>query len=295
MTPGRPRISGFLSTKARLREPDGAAGGDFVWPPPADDPSACSIVLLEADAGHAPRPRPSVLPDEPLEAFPDIDIEAALDEFADPPVAPKVHPTTRSALTYSPQGARPPASGLRAAALRSVVALCIGASMALTPPPGLTHVLDARPLDVPAKAEPRVATPRGIGTPDRVRVALEPITEPRPEPEKVGPRDEDHVRTTLAELRAAYSQLDAGAAREVWPSVDVDALARAFGGLKSQELRFDHCDVTVDGARARAACTGEAVYVPRAGNSPSSSAARVWTFELTRMRERWMIASARAS
>ena len=99
---------------------------------------------------------------------------------------------------------------------------------------------------------------------------------------------------TLAELRAAYSQLDAGATRAVWPSVDIDALTRAFDGLESQELRFDHCDVTVDGRRARAACTGEAIYVPRVG-SPGSSAARAWTFELKRMRDRWLIASARAS
>jgi hypothetical protein len=77
--------------------------------------------------------------------------------------------------------------------------------------------------------------------------------------------------------------------------VDVDALARAFEGLKSQELRFDHCDVTVDGARAWAACTGEAVYMPRIGNPGSGSVARAWTFELSRRRERWMIASAHAT
>jgi hypothetical protein len=51
----------------------------------------------------------------------------------------------------------------------------------------------------------------------------------------------------------------------------------------------------VDGGRALAACTGQARYVPRAGHPGSSSAARAWTFELTRIRERWMIASARAS
>ena len=107
-------------------------------------------------------------------------------------------------------------------------------------------------------------------------------------------RDEDRIRTTLAELRKAYSQLDADAAREVWPSVDVTGLARAFDDLKFQDLRFDHCDVSVDGARARAACTGEAVYVPRVGNAASSRASRAWMFELTRVRERWMIASARA-
>ncbi len=205
------------------------------------------------------------------------------------PERPGVHlPTPRSV------GSTPSTTGRwRAAALRSVVALCIGASLALMPPPGLTRVLDARPLDVPAKVEPPAATPRRIEMPERVRMAPRPVAEPRPG--KVAPRDEDRIRTTLAELQAAYAQLDAGAAREVWPSVDVDALARAFDGLKSQELRFDHCDVTVDGARAQAACIGEAVYMPKVDNAASSSDPRAWTFELTRTRERWTIASARAS
>ena len=293
MTRGWPPAGGVPSTKARLGEPDAAAGGDFLWPPPADDPAACSIVLLGSDAGHAPRPRTTVLNDEPAEAFPDIDIEGALDAFADSPPAPRVVPTARPALPRTPTEARPPVSWWRAAALRSIVALCIGASMALMPPSGLTRVRDARPVAVPASAAPPAATPRPIGAPDRVRVAAKAVGAPKPR--KVVRRDEDQIRTTLAELQAAYSQLDAGAAREVWPSVDVDALARAFDGLRSQELRFDHCDVTVDGGRARAACSGEALYVPRAGDPGTSSAARAWTFELRRIRERWMIASARAS
>jgi hypothetical protein len=291
MTPRRPPAGSSPSTKARLREPDGAAGGDFVWPPPADDPAGCSIVLIGTEAGHGPRPQTTVLAEEPAEAFPDI--EAALDQFADSPVAPRVPLTARPARPRPPQAAQPPASRWRAAALRSVVGLGIGASLALMPPPGLTRVLDARPLAVPATTEPlRVATPPRIGTLNRARVAPTPVTVPRPG--KVVLRDEDRIRTTLAALRAAYSRLDAGAAREVWPSVDVDALTRAFDGLEWQELRFDHCDVTVDGARARAACTGEALYVPRVG-SAGSSAARAWTFELRRRGERWMIASARAS
>jgi hypothetical protein len=81
----------------------------------------------------------------------------------------------------------------------------------------------------------------------------------------------------------------------VWPSVDVRALERAFQSLKSQQLRFDHCDFTVTGARAQAACTGEAVYVPRVGNPSPKTNAREWNFELTRSDQRWTIASARSS
>jgi hypothetical protein len=292
MTPNHPRVSAIPSTRRPLRGPDGAAGGDFVWPPPADDPATCSIVLLEPETGHDARPQTTVLADEPAEAFPDVDVESALDEFADPPAAPKIPPTARPTLAYSRQTPQPTAFAWWIAAWRSIVALCIGASLGLTLSAGLPFDDDARPLPVPPKAEPRVATSPEIGMRDRL-VAPRPLSQPRPGNDV--PRDEDRIRTTLAQLRTAYARLDAGAAREVWPSVDEAALARAFDGLKSQELRFDHCEVTVEGARARAACTGEAVYVPRTGAPRSSSAARAWTFELTRLRERWMIASGRAS
>lgn len=292
MTPGRPRRGDSSSRKAPLREPDGAAGSDFAWPPPADDPATCSMVSLKADTEPRPRLRTTMPEDAPMEWFPEIDIETALDAFADPPATPTLPAAARPAVPHGLPWAPPPASWW-AAGMRSVVAFCIGVSLALMPASGLPPARGTRPLDVPAASTPRAAAPLGIGTPVERRAAPKPVAEPSPG--KAGQRDEEHIRTTLAELRTAYSQLDAGAAREVWPSVDVDALARAFDGLKSQELRFDSCDVTVDGAHARAACTGEAVYVPRVGGAAFSSAARAWTFELTRLRERWMIASARAS
>jgi hypothetical protein len=293
MTPGRPQVGGILAAKARLREPDGAAGGDFAWPPPADDPAQCTIVMLGAETAPCSRPRAIMRIDEPMEAFPEIDIETALDAFADLPAAPKVLPVMREAWRRDRPVARPPDSRRRAAGMRALVAVCIGASLALMPPPGLPPLEAAPTLDVPAKAEPRVVAPLPIRTPAGLRLAPTSVAEPAPG--RGVPRDEDRIWATLAELRAAYARLDAGAARDVWPSVDVDALAHAFDDLKSQELRFDRCDVTVHGARAWAVCTGQAIYVPRVGSAAFSSAARAWTFELTRTRERWMIASGRAS
>jgi hypothetical protein len=157
-------------------------------------------------------------------------------------------------------------------------------------PPDAPRAIDAsriemRPLSLPAPAEaPERRTPPA---PEPLAVAVVD-TEP-------GTREEDHIRTTLAQWQAAYAQLDASAAREVWPSVDIRALERAFQSLKSQQLRFDHCDLTVTGARAQAACTGEAVYVPRVGNPAPKTNAREWNFELTRSDQRWTIASARSS
>jgi len=107
--------------------------------------------------------------------------------------------------------------------------------------------------------------------------------------------DEDHIRAALTQWRTAYSALDASAARKIWPTVDARALERAFQDLKSQDLRFDRCDLTVDGGRAQAACSGRAIYVPRVGNQSPKATPREWTFELQKLDERWTIASARAS
>lgn len=299
MRAGGPLRGHVPTGSRRLREPDGAAGGDFAWPPPADDPDNCSIVML-ADAEPSSRVRASSPAEALAEWFPDIDVETALDAFADSPAAPEGVPARPLDARRGQSDLPAPASWWRIAGMRGVVALCIGASLALLPPPGLPPLEAAppppptRPVAVSARPTPPSASRRRVSEPDGVRMALAAVAGSR-SAGGVVPRDEDRIRATLAELGAAYSQLDAVAAREVWPSVDVDALARAFDDLQSQELRFDHCDVTVDGARARADCTGQAVYVPRAGEPGFGSAASAWTFELTRLRGRWMIASGRAS
>jgi hypothetical protein len=161
------------------------------------------------------------------------------------------------------------------------------ASLAPAPPPVASRAVEA------PRVEPR---PLPIAPLDLAPPAAAPAPEPIAVVARVEPsRDEEHIRSTLAQWRTAYSQLDAGAAREVWPSVDVRALEKAFQSLKSQELSFDHCAFTVTGARAQAACTGRASYVPRVGNPAPKTNAREWTFELTRSDQRWTIASARSS
>ena len=104
------------------------------------------------------------------------------------------------------------------------------------------------------------------------------------------------VRETLSRYGAAYSRLDASAARAVWPSVDVRALGRAFSELRSQRVTLADCDIAVDGARAKAACRGAATYVPRAGDQNPRTEARDWRFELEKGRDaNWRIASATIS
>ena len=165
------------------------------------------------------------------------------------------------------------------------------------------------PALVTARVEPRVeAPPPPAPTPAPVGAAAakpEPFAKAAPTPPVTSSTpvaavltdtasDEADIQSTLTRFRTAYSQLNASAARDVWPSVDARALERAFQSLKSQDLRFDSCKMTVTGARAQAACKGRAVYVPRIGDQSPRFTSREWNFELRKADERWTIASARS-
>jgi hypothetical protein len=104
--------------------------------------------------------------------------------------------------------------------------------------------------------------------------------------------EEDRIRSTLASFQTAYTQLNAKAARAVWPTVDERALARAFDGLKSQHLAFDRCEMTVKDAEASAACRGRSTYVPRVGAQSPRTYSAEWKFHLKKVDEEWQIDSA---
>jgi len=76
---------------------------------------------------------------------------------------------------------------------------------------------------------------------------------------------------------------------------DQAALARAFGGLTSQAITFDHCDVQLSGSVANATCRGTARYVPKIGNREPRVEPRVWNFALRKNGGEWKIDSARAA
>lgn len=105
--------------------------------------------------------------------------------------------------------------------------------------------------------------------------------------------EEPAIRALLEQYGNAYSRLDARAARAVWPGVDVEALARAFDALESQDIDFERCDVQVDGTAARAACRGTSTWVPRVGERRARRDTREWTFRLVRAPDaQWRIQSA---
>jgi hypothetical protein len=244
----------------------GDAGGD--WPDPL-----VALYETRADAARPVKLRFSV-----------IDPHRAASR-AKPPKPPPIgrvadaEPIRRPQRWPSRPATLPPPQTAPPARSRAEVA----AATRAVPPRGPRALAPA-----PASAAVEPATPRSAPhpAPDRARLL---VAAARP------PGEEERIRTTLARFGSAYSRLDAGAARAVWPSVDVRALERAFDSLKSQDLRFDGCSFTVEGARARAACTGRAVYVPRIGNQSPRSTSREWTFELRKADEEWTIASARSS
>jgi hypothetical protein len=150
----------------------------------------------------------------------------------------------------------------------------------------------ARAAATPPKPAPTPAPAAVVARPEPLASALPPAPVAAVVAETAN--DEADIRSTLTRFRTAYSQLNASAARDVWPSVDARALERAFQSLKSQDLRFDSCKMTVTGARAQAACKGRAVYVPRIGDQSPRFTSREWNFELRKADERWTISSARS-
>jgi hypothetical protein len=93
----------------------------------------------------------------------------------------------------------------------------------------------------------------------------------------------------LATYRKAFNALDAGAARQVWPTVNEPALNRAFERLERQEVLFDDCQIAVNNDRAEATCDGIARYVPRVGSRTPRIDRRQWKFSLVKVRDAWMI------
>jgi len=209
-------------------------------------------------------------PDSALEPS----VEPAVDapDVVDAVVAPSTQPRRASAPRARVRAAALPLAARAASGIPEVVESRAAAATVDTPlPPPAT-------IDVDEPAAAPVATMTAAAA---VADAV--------------PGDEHHIRAALTRWRSAYSALDARAAREVWPSVDVRALERAFNALRSQEVRFDRCDLTVNGGSALAACTGRAIYVPRVGRQSPRTTSREWTFELKKSDERWTIASARSS
>ena len=143
----------------------------------------------------------------------------------------------------------------------------------------------ALPLASPLLPAALAAEPR--------RVADVPASAPRPEaiaaPVPRLPSPEAAIQTVLTRYRTAYRNLDAVAARAVWPSVDTKALGKAFDRLERQDLTFDSCAFSISDISAVASCEGFARYVPRVGNRAPHDDRRQWDFTFSRVDDIWQI------
>jgi hypothetical protein len=101
--------------------------------------------------------------------------------------------------------------------------------------------------------------------------------------------DTSAVQGALNRYRSAFNALDANAAMQVWPTVNEKTLTRAFERLQQQDVSFERCQIDVKGARAEAACTGTALYVPRVGSRSAQVDRRHWKFSLHKVSDDWVI------
>jgi hypothetical protein len=101
--------------------------------------------------------------------------------------------------------------------------------------------------------------------------------------------DTGAINTALHRYRNAFSALDAGAVRAVWPMVNAKAIEKAFDQLQQQTLEFNVCATEMTGARALVWCAGNARYVPRVGNKTPRTEALEWTFSLRKVDQAWLI------
>lgn len=97
------------------------------------------------------------------------------------------------------------------------------------------------------------------------------------------------IQRTLQGYQSAFSRLDVNAVRQVWPSVDQKALAKAFDQLKSEDLTLENCKVTVTGANAVAACGGKTEYVPKIGSKTARVERHQWRISLQQVADRWVV------
>ena len=161
---------------------------------------------------------------------------------------------------------------------------------------------EIEPLPPAARAVPDVMPPplpAASIAPQAVRQPTPFPLQPPPPPAATAvvatrPQDESRVTNVLNAYARAYRDLDAGAARAVWPTVNERALARAFASLDSQNLSFDDCQIELNGTTANASCRGRASYVGKVGSREPRVEARLWQFQLRRDGDEWKIENAEA-
>jgi hypothetical protein len=255
--------------------------------PPASTPSAPAVVPST----------PKVVPTEDLRLAEGPDSDAVPVGMNDEESVPAI--ITPPEPTLTPRGT----TGTLTPATRPIVLQDAPAAM------DTRRVIDEAPVralrEVPDDyvAQPITARTAAATAADLARSPLPPVrmpvTSPAPEPEPAAasvvpaavtiPADQSGVEEVLRRYARAYGDLNASAARAVWPTVDEKALARAFNNLASQNVSFDNCEIDIKGAVANASCRGQASYVGKVGSREPRTESRTWRFELRREGDVWKI------
>lgn len=205
-----------------------------------------------------------------------------------PPAAPVVTPPAATA-SASPAIAAP------APAPVSVPPSSVASPSVATPSPATTPTPSATASSAPVS--PAVVTPPPTAATPPTSVPA-PVPTPNPRvaaaPSDASAAIEANTRAiqnTLAGYRKAFNELDARAARRVWPTVNERTLNHAFERLEQQEVSFEGCQISVNNnnERAEATCDGWARYVPRVGSRTPRVDRRQWQFSMVRVRDEWLI------
>ncbi len=100
---------------------------------------------------------------------------------------------------------------------------------------------------------------------------------------------ETPVRRVLAAYEQAWTRMDAGATRAIWPSAGASTLQAAFSPVIEQRLQLAGCDVGMSGDRALAICMGTLTYRSRNGGRAARVERGRWEFDLHRTADGWRI------
>jgi tetratricopeptide (TPR) repeat protein len=147
----------------------------------------------------------------------------------------------------------------------------------VTPPASGATPVEVRPVErpqpsdvtpsAPAGPPPVASRPAETTSPPRVT----PPDSPPPAPPPPVVSDEAAVRAVLQAYAAAYSSLDAGAVKRVFPSVDENTLRQRFSAMRSQSVQIQDLQIAINGAAATATCTWATVFTGQVGGTQRSS------------------------
>lgn len=228
--------------------------------PPNPAAAAAKIVPSAADNGGsvsiAPRPAETLAPAR----------SASLSNLARGPAAPitltpPAAPVTGNGNDLAPEAANTPSSAPEI--LRPVIE---------------AHVPESSPAATVADVMPVPAAP----------LATAPVSL------DVDASDRAAIDRVLGTYQQSYSSLDAVMVSTIWRGLDTRGLQRAFNGLDSQRMSFEHCDVHVRVDTAKASCTGVLDYVRKIGQANPLQKRLSWNFDLLRTGDRWLISGVDA-